>query len=173
MRLLGQKGKQTNSSIMKKQIILLALAVVFSMPLLAQQRPMQERARRLAERPDREAFLTEQQKEQVKALRMEHQKNVTPLQNELKELRARQNSLMSVDSPDRGAINGVLENINSIQGQLQKMSVEQRLAFRELLTEEQRIKIDAMKAKGPRRGERGERPFRGNPGERGRMPQRR
>ncbi len=145
---------------MKKQIILLALAALSSMPLLAQQRPpMQERMQRMrAERPERESFLTEEQKEQMKALREEHMKTSTPLQNRMKELRARQNSLMSVESPDRGEINEVLEEINGLHGQLQKANVEQRLAFRELLTEEQRIKIDAMKARRSRMDARGERP---------------
>jgi Spy/CpxP family protein refolding chaperone len=155
---------------MKKQIILMALAVISSLPILAQQRPfMQERIQRMrAERPDRQDFLSEEQKEQMKALREEHMKATIPLQNRLKELRARQNSLMSVESPDRGQINEVLDEINGLQGQLQKLSVEQRLSFRELLTEEQRIKVDAMKARQPRMGTRGERLQRGarRPGER-------
>ena len=155
---------------MKKQIILLALAVISSLPLLAQQRPlMQERMQRMrTERPERQDFLSEEQKEQMKALREEHRKATTPMQNRLKELRARQNSLMSVESPDRGQINEVLDEINGLHGQLQKLSVEQRLSFRELLTEEQRIKVDAMKARQPRMGTRGERLQRGarRPGER-------
>ena len=160
---------------MKKQIILLAIAVISSLPLLAQQRPHnQERMQRMrSERPERQDFLSEEQKEQMKGLREEHMKASTPLHNRLKELRARQNSLMSVESPDRGEINEVLDEINELQGQLQKLSVDQRLNFRELLTEEQRVKVDAMKARWPRMGTRGNRQQREGFSQRNRMMRRR
>lgn len=160
---------------MKKQIILLAIAVISSLPLLAQQRPHnQERMQRMrSERPERQDFLSEEQKEQMKGLREEHMKASTPLHNQLKELRARQNSLMSVESPDRGEINEVLDEINELQGQLQKLSVDQRLNFRELLTEEQRVKVDAMKARRPGMGTRANRQQREGFSQRNRMMRRR
>jgi Spy/CpxP family protein refolding chaperone len=138
---------------------------------------MQER---MAERQQpREGQLTDEQREEMKALRLEHMKATTPIQNQLRELRVKQNSLISVESPDRGQIDAVLNEINALEGQLRKIRVEQQLATREILTEEQRVRIDAMKAQGARGAgmrQRGQmmRPMQGQGMmQRGRMMQRR
>ena len=61
---------------------------------------------------------------------------------------------MSNESPDQGQINAVIDKITQINGQLLKERAAQQIDFRSLLTDEQRIRMDAMRANGGDRGAR-------------------
>jgi Spy/CpxP family protein refolding chaperone len=95
---------------------------------------------------------TEEQKTAIKQIRLDHMEATTPLRNELNELRASQKSLMSKESPDQGQINAVIDRITQVNGQLLRANAEQQLKVRALLTDEQRIKMDAMRANAGERG---------------------
>ncbi|MFZ6664443.1 Spy/CpxP family protein refolding chaperone [Peijinzhouia sedimentorum] len=161
---------------MRKQMIF-TLALLFvslvSADLMAQkvgaenqqerQRPMMQNRMQQGQGQRAMNVFTEEQKEAMKQLRLEHLEATTPLRNELNELRASQKSLMASESPDQGQINAVIDRITQINGQLLKERAAQQIEFRALLTDEQRIKMDAMRAN---RGERGAKMRQGQQGRR-------
>ena len=110
-------------------------------------------------------FFTEEQKEQMKELRMETVKKVKPLKNELDELMARQQTLTTADKADLKAINKNIDEMSDLKADIAKIMAAQHQQIRSLLTEEQLVKFDSMKGKrGHRQGmERGNvrRPGRG------------
>ncbi len=116
------------------------------------QRPMMQN--RMHQGQKAMNVFTEEQKTAMKQLRLEHMEATTPLKNELNELKASQKSLMSSESPDQGQINAVIDKITQINGQLLKERAAQQIDFRSLLTDEQRIRMDAMRANGGDRGAR-------------------
>jgi len=101
--------------------------------------------------------LTDAQKDAFKQSRLDLQKQVQPLRNELGEAEAHQKSLMTAEKPDLAAINKNIEKIGSIRVEMAKIEVKHRLDMRAQLTEEQRLKFDMMKGKmGHEKGEMGE-----------------
>ncbi len=118
-----------------------------------------------AERMDN--FFTEEQKEQIKGLRLETAKQVKPLRNELRELEARQQTLTTADKADLNAIYQNIDKISGVKAEIQKIMARQHQDIRSLLTEEQLIKFDAQKARRQDRPDdrfRGERPPRNDRG---------
>jgi len=92
-------------------------------------------------------FFTEEQKEQIKALRLEAATKIKPLRNELRELKAHQQTLETANKADMKAIYKNIDNIAEVQAEIQKIMAEQQQSIRSLLTEEQLLKFDAMKGK--------------------------
>lgn len=98
-------------------------------------------------------FFTEEQKEQMKKLRLETVKNVKPLKNELGELMARQQTLSTADKADLKAINKNIDEMSELKADIAKIMAAQHQQIRSLLTEEQLVKFDSMKGKrGHRQG---------------------
>lgn len=108
-------------------------------------------------------FLTAEQREAMKKLRMETEKQMKPLKNELRELMAHQRTLMTADKADLNAINKNIDKISGVKAGMAKIQAKQHQEFRSQLTEEQLIKFDSMKGKmrhnapRPERGDRMER----------------
>lgn len=102
-------------------------------------------------------FFTEEQKEQIKALRLEAATKIKPLRNELRELKAHQQTLETADNADMKAIYKNIDSIAGVQAELQKIRAEEQQKIRSLLTEEQLLKFDSMKGKmwAKRRGAKG------------------
>ena len=92
-------------------------------------------------------FFTEEQMEQIKAIRLETAKKVKPLRNELRELKAHQQTLETADKADMNAIYKNIDSMAGVQAEMQKIMAEQQQEIRSLLTEEQLLKFDAMKGK--------------------------
>ncbi|WP_340111690.1 Spy/CpxP family protein refolding chaperone [Maribellus mangrovi] len=118
-----------------------------------------------AERMDN--FFTEEQQEQMKALRLETAKQIKPLRNQLNELEARQQTLTTAEKADLNAIYQNIDKISDVKADIQKIMAKQHQEIRSILTEEQRLKFDARKDRmKDRRGDRfrGERPPRNNRG---------
>lgn len=114
-------------------------------------------------------FLTAEQKEVIKKLRLETEKQMKPLKNELRELTAHQQTLMTADKADLNAINKNIDKISGVKAEMAKIRAKQHQEFRSQLTEEQLIKFDSRKGKmrhatpRPERGDRMERHnFKGN-----------
>jgi len=110
--------------------------------------------------------LTDVQREAFKQSRLAMQKQLQPIQNELGEAEAHQKTLMSAEKPDLAAINKNIEKIGSLKVEMAKVKTKNRLDMRAQLTEEQRLKFDALKGKmkeGMREGN-GMRNFREMPG---------
>jgi Spy/CpxP family protein refolding chaperone len=108
--------------------------------------------------------LTEEQKEQIKGLRVDHIKEMTQVRNKLMEKRASLRTLQTQDNPDMAAINKTIEEMGEVRTSLQKARAEHHQAIREILTEEQRTFFDARLKRGHRMaGCYGKRPMRGRP----------
>lgn len=86
--------------------------------------------------------LSEEQQEQLSALRIENYKTMKPLRAEMKELGARKQTLLAQEEVDVKAIHKVIDQQTGLTNKIQKKQLTYRLAFRELLTIEQVIKLD-------------------------------
>ncbi len=91
--------------------------------------------------------LTDQQKEDIKKLRLEYIKKMTPLKNELNENRAKHKTLMTSEKADMGAINKNIDEFTSIKNKMMKLKAKHKQSVRKLLTEEQRIMFDSRAGK--------------------------
>lgn len=110
--------------------------------------------------------LTDAQKEAFKQSRLVLQKQLQPIQNELGEAEAHQKTLMTAEKPDVAAINKNIEKMGSLKVEMAKIRAKNHLDMRAQLTEEQRLKFDAMKGhlrEGRKEGN-GMRNFREMPG---------
>ena len=91
--------------------------------------------------------LTDAQKEAFKQSRLATQKQLQPIRNELGEAEAHQKTLMSAEKPDLAAVNKNIERIGSLKVEMAKIRAKNHMDMRAQLTEEQRLKFDAMKGK--------------------------
>ena len=96
--------------------------------------------------------LSEEQKEQMKEIRLAHLKDVQPLKDEVKINRVNINVLLKNDDPDMKEIVNLVETNGKLLTQIQVKSIEQRINVRNLLTDDQKIIFDAHSEKmGKRR----------------------
>lgn len=101
------------------------------------------------------SFLTDEQKEAVKKIRMETAKEIIPLKNELNELQAHQQTLATSDNVDMKAIYKNIDKMSEVKAKMAKIRAKQQQEIRSLLTEEQLLKMDQRRS----HIQRGERPF--------------
>jgi len=106
--------------------------------------------------------LTDAQRDAFTKSRLEMQKQLQPLRNELGEVKAHQKTLMTADKPVMNDINKNIEKMGTLRVEMAKIQVEHRLAMRAQLTDEQRLKFDMHKGKMmQQRGQQGMRHGRG------------
>ena len=91
--------------------------------------------------------LTDDQKKAFKESALALRKQIKPLKNELGEAVAHQKTLMDAEKSDLGAINKNIEKIAALKVDMAKAMVKFRLEMRSKLTEEQRAKLEMMRAK--------------------------
>ena len=97
--------------------------------------------------------LTEEQQEQIKALRLEHHKTMKPLKNKMLELKASERTLMSEESVDLNKVNSVIDEQTELSNQMKKLQAAHRVEMKEVFTEEQLFKLEQLrKVKKNRRG---------------------
>ena len=90
--------------------------------------------------------LTNQQKEQIKSIHTTFLKKTNPLKNQLAEKRAHLRTITAVDKPNQKEIDNTIDEIGQLRTQILKARTDMQLKVRSLLTEEQKIHFDAMKA---------------------------
>lgn len=86
--------------------------------------------------------LTDQQKEQINKIRLQTQKEALPIRNDMREKRARLNTLSTAEKADLNEINKVVEQIGDLQTQLMKKREAAKQQVRSLLNEEQKLYYD-------------------------------
>lgn len=91
--------------------------------------------------------LTDQQKEQIRKIRLKGLKELLPLKNQLKEKRAQLRTL-TTGQADMPSAYEVAEEIGMIQTDLLKKRLDIRQQIRELLTEDQRVIFDVRPGPG-------------------------
>jgi Spy/CpxP family protein refolding chaperone len=99
-----------------------------------------------------EAGLTQAQREQLKNQRIEAEKKIKPFQDELRELRAKHQTLVTADKPDLKAIENSLEKLANVQLSMAKIRAAQHQEIRAQLNDEQRLIFDKRHQMGKGRG---------------------
>ena len=101
--------------------------------------------------------LSDEQKEELKILRVKHYKEMKPIRAEMGELQARQLTLMSQEEVDVKSVNILIDQKTSLMNVMQKKKVNHQLAFREILTDEQIMMLDQKRMlAGKRKAGRGQ-----------------
>lgn len=113
-------------------------------------RPMRDSARFERGIPN----LTAEQKTKIQVLKVKHQKEVTPLRNELAEKKAHLRTLNSVEKPDINAINKTIDEISALQTKIMKSNASHRIEIASNLTDEQKVFFNSHQGK-MRNGKRG------------------
>jgi len=96
---------------------------------------------------EKQTFLTLEQKETIKNLRIESVKKVKPLKNELREMMAHQQTLTTADEADLKAINKNIDKMSETKAEIAKIMAGQKQQVRALLTDEQLLRFDSMNGK--------------------------
>jgi Spy/CpxP family protein refolding chaperone len=108
--------------------------------------------------------LSDEQQQQLTDLRVEQNKAITPLQNKLGELRAKERTLLSEDKVDMDAVNKNLDEQSDLMNSIRKLRVEHQVKVKGILTDEQLMKMQTGRQFAQRddfygRGGRGGRDF--------------
>lgn len=135
---------------MRTKIGSLLLVAVFFVAMTANaQTPQnrQDRQKRMMHRDlraqaEKAPFFTEEQKEAIKEIRLETDKEMKPLRNELRELNARQQTLTTEEGANLEAIYENIEKMADVKTEMAKIRAKQHQEVRGLLTEEQLLKFD-------------------------------
>lgn len=93
--------------------------------------------------------LTEEQQGQIEALTTETMKEHLPIRSRLQTMKAELDELLIAANPNRNAIDRKIDEMSDLRTEMQKARIDTRLRIRELLTDDQRVKFDAMRSHGP------------------------
>ena len=103
--------------------------------------------RQKAERMSRIPNLSDDQKEEIKAIMLANREKIMPLQNQLNEKRARLKTLRTSDEVNMDAINEVVDEMSDLRSEIMKQRLSSEQQIRELLTDEQRVVFDSRRGK--------------------------
>jgi len=101
----------------------------------------------------RELGLTEEQSQQVQALRSELWQQIKPLKSQLDEERRHFFQIQNQDSVNINEVYNSIDKISEIQKQMQRKTVENMLAHQSILTPEQKKKFFSLMANRMQMGE--------------------
>ncbi|RMG34223.1 MAG: periplasmic heavy metal sensor [Methanobacteriota archaeon] len=98
--------------------------------------------------------LSEEQQEKIANLKLEQEKEILPLRNQIRTLRDEIRLLKTADKVDLDKINKKIDQITGLQNKVMKIRQKYFAKIREILTPEQRTKMNLMimKPKGKRHG---------------------
>jgi Spy/CpxP family protein refolding chaperone len=89
--------------------------------------------------------LTDKQKEQIKEQMYETRQQVMPLQNQVREKRARLQTLRTSEKVDMTAIEKIVDEMADLQAEITKQRLISEQEIRQILTDEQRLIFDSRK----------------------------
>jgi periplasmic protein CpxP/Spy len=87
--------------------------------------------------------LTEDQQTQMRSLRLNMQKEMLPIRNEIGENRAKLRTLTTAEHADMKAINELIDSNSELMARMWKLRAANHQQVRKILTEEQRIIFDS------------------------------
>ncbi|NOZ62398.1 MAG: periplasmic heavy metal sensor [Calditrichaeota bacterium] len=96
--------------------------------------------------------LTAEQQQKVADLRLQHQKDVLPLQTDLRNKQAELKLMMVEEQPNMKRIDKKIDEIGKIKAELKKLQVQHRFAVRQILTPEQRKMFDTHSLMAGKKG---------------------
>ena len=138
--------------IRSRQIILPIVALMFIAGTAFAQHPgMQEQGAgrkgmhgcKMSEHRPMIPDLTDEQQEQIKAMRVEHMKEMQSLRNAFGEKKARLRTLTTKSKVNMTEVNRVIDEVGALRTQMMKQKAAHHQSIRELLTDEQRVFFDA------------------------------
>ncbi|MBR4264869.1 MAG: periplasmic heavy metal sensor [Bacteroidales bacterium] len=100
-----------------------------------------------------ELGLTEAQKTQIEKINLQEQKDLMPINNQIREKKAHLNSLRTAEKPNLNEINATVEEIGKLRIERDKIEESNYQEIRKLLTEEQRLKLDSKSGNNGEFGE--------------------
>ncbi|MFC2151361.1 Spy/CpxP family protein refolding chaperone [Bacteroidota bacterium] len=92
--------------------------------------------------------LTEDQENKIEALRLDHLKEVNTFKNQMNELGAKKQTLMTSDNSDLKEINAVIDKMTNLQNSMMKLKAKHHQDVRNLLTDEQKVYFDSRPMRG-------------------------
>jgi len=143
---------------MKRQTLILSLLSIMLLSFVLMAQP--GRGPRNGQGPNRGPWmdqaldLTEEQQAKMEDLRLQHQKEIIPLQSQIESLRSELHLAMTADKFDKSKVEKIVNDMQKVRTQMQMSRVLHQQTVRELLTPEQRKKFDLhiLSRKGPRGG---------------------
>ncbi len=136
---------------MKKQIISLGLSIFFVLSLIAVQAQNPQRGKDFSFQGKGkkemmcQKVLTEEQQEAFKEIRLASMKDAKPLQDEIRELRAHHQTLMTAEKPNLNEIYTSIDKMSELKSELAKIRAKARVEMSSQLSEEQKLKMAQMK----------------------------
>jgi Spy/CpxP family protein refolding chaperone len=97
--------------------------------------------------------LSEDQSEQITQLRTEHYNTMKPLRAKMAEMKAKERTLLSEESVDLKAVEKAIDAQTDLLNQIRKLQIRHRLAVKEVLTDEQVMKLEQRQRHNARRGQ--------------------
>ena len=95
--------------------------------------------------------LSEDQSEQITQLRTEHYNTMKPLRAKMAEIRAKERTLLSEESVDLKAVEKAIDEQTDLLNQIRKLQIKHQLAMKEVLTDEQVMKLEQRHRHSARR----------------------
>lgn len=133
---------------MKKQMAIISLISLLAFAPLLMAQPQHDMSKCDFHGAFSKLNLTTEQLNKFKEMKLDFQKEILPLKNELKVKRLELESLILSQKTDKGKINAIIEEMGKLRTEVQKKTVAHRLAMREQLTNEQKAIWDSMPPKG-------------------------
>ena len=96
--------------------------------------------------------LSDEQEEEITSLRTQHYKEITPLRNQMAELKARERTLLSEENVDMKAVNKAIDEQTELASSIRKLQVKQQVAIKGLLSDEQLMKMQQRRQFAQRNG---------------------
>lgn len=122
---------------------------------MGMQRPDRATMRQgMEDRMARELSLTPEQITRSQALRQQYEAQITPLEQQLRQAREELKTLMTTSTATDSQIRGKYQQIQQLHQQVENLRFESRLAFRQILTPEQRQTLAQLMASRPEGGPR-------------------
>ena len=117
------------------------VALILSLPLLAIAQPGPHGTKgKMMEQLD----LTDEQQSQIQELRLEHQKEMMTLNDEMHSLRNQMKLVLTEDKPSNSEIETLAGKIGTASRNIALAKANHRLDVRKLLTDEQKVKFDIL-----------------------------
>lgn len=158
-------SKVTNNIMALAIIMLMGMVSVQAQDMRGPQQQGKEQMQRGQYGPHRQGpphipGLTEEQKDQMKAIHVETEKAAMPVKNEIGEKEARLKTLVTADTYDEKAVNKLLDEMGDLKTEVEKIKISSIQKVKEVLNDEQLLvfykHMDKRgKGDGPGKGPRG------------------
>jgi len=86
--------------------------------------------------------LSEEQKDELNSIKMDHYKKMKPLKNIMAELKAREHTLISEEEVDLKTVNTVIDEQTELINKMKKLQAEHKVKIKSILTDEQVMKLE-------------------------------